>query len=328
MPLLTPHPSIGTDIGGSIRNPCSNCGLFGFKPTAARIPKQGNTSGMPGQETIIGAVGPMGVSARDCELFISSILADEPWRRDPTMVGMPWRPEAAKYTHGGDKPRIGVMWDDGVVLPQPPMRRALAAAVERLKKAGYEVVDFKPYRTQEGWDTLRQLYFTDGGAHIRATAALSGEPILPLTEWIMEGAVNNDATQIRALNRARDAFRLDWWRYYAEQKVDIILTPAYPGPAPVLGTSKYWAYTALFNILDMPGAVFPTGLYVDPKNPLDRADKEGDRAWLSEEDRLNAERYDAETFTGAPLALQIVGERWEDEMVMKALYGISEAVRV
>ncbi|TXT06174.1 hypothetical protein VHUM_03647 [Vanrija humicola] len=318
---------IGTDIGGSIRNPCSNCGLFGFKPTAARIPKQGNVGGMPGQETIIGAVGPMAVSARDCELFVSSILAAEPWKRDPTMVGMPWRPEAARFSNGGERPRIGVMWDDGVVVPQPPMRRALSAAVDKLKAAGYDVVDFTPYRTAESWEILRQLYFTDGGAYVRGQAAKTGEPILPLTEWIMAGAKDNTATEVMALNRARDAFRLDWWRYFAEQKVDLILTPAYPGPAPVLGTSKYWAYTALFNILDMPGAVFPTGLYVDPQNPADKADVEGARPWLSEEDKLNAERYDAETFVGAPLALQIVGARWEDEMVVKALYGISDVVR-
>ncbi|KAL1409385.1 hypothetical protein Q8F55_003368 [Vanrija albida] len=318
---------IGTDIGGSIRNPCSNCGLFGFKPTAARIPKAGNVGGMPGQETIIGAVGPMGVSARDCELFISAILAAEPWKVDPTMVGMPWRPETAVFSHGGARPRIGVMWDDGVVVPQPPMRRALKAAVDRLKSQGYDVVDFTPYRTAESWAILHKLYFTDGGAYVRGLAAATGEPILPLTEWIMAGAVAEDAAGIMALNRARDAFRVDWWAYFAAQKVDIILTPAYPGPAPVLGTSKYWAYTALFNILDMPGAVFPTGLFVDPKNPEDRADREGDREWLSDEDRLNAARYDAETFTGAPLALQIVGARWEDEMVMKALYGVSEAVR-
>jgi amidase len=34
--------SIGTDIGGSIRNPAAHNGIYGFKPTSARLPKGGN----------------------------------------------------------------------------------------------------------------------------------------------------------------------------------------------------------------------------------------------------------------------------------------------
>jgi hypothetical protein len=48
-----------------------------------------------------------------------------------------------------------------------------------------------------------------------------------------------------------------------ERGVDVILCPAYIGAAAQLGTGKYWLYTAIWNILDQPAAIFPTGLKVD-----------------------------------------------------------------
>jgi hypothetical protein len=50
--------------------------------------------------------------------------------------------------------------------------------------------------------------------------------------------------------------------HFIESDIDAILCPPGPGPAPVLGTSKYWGYTSIFNLVDFPSAVFPTGQYV------------------------------------------------------------------
>lgn len=50
-----------------------------------------------------------------------------------------------------------------------------------------------------------------------------------------------------------------------DRAVDFILCPTYLGVASELGTSQYWNYTAIWNILDQPCAVFPTGLFQDPK---------------------------------------------------------------
>lgn len=278
--------SIGTDIGGSIRNPCANCGLFGFKPCASRLPKSGNMSGMPNQESIVGAIGPMGVSARDMELFVKVQLAAQPWRVDPSVVKMPWRPEEVSWI-GGDKPRIGVQWNDGVVVPQPPMRTALVEAVDKLKAAGFEVVEVKPRKTAEAWALLKQLYFTDGGARVRREAARTGEPVLALTEWVMTGATEQTSAQVMELVRQREAFRKEYAAYWEQQNIDIMLLPAMPGPANVLGTSKYWNYTAFYNLVDYPGAVFPTRVQVDPGNPDHAADKP--REYLSEDDKRTAE---------------------------------------
>ncbi len=328
--------SIGTDIGGSIRNPCANCGLYGFKPCASRLPKSGNMSGMPNQESIVGAIGPMGVSARDMELFVKVQLDAKPWKVDPSVVKMPWRPEEVEWV-GGSKPRIGVQWHDGVCVPQPPMRAALKMAVDKLKAEGFEVVEVQPRNTWEAWLLLKELYFTDGGARVRTEAGRTGEPVLPLTEWVMTGATEKTPTQVMELVRRREACRKDYAKYWESLKIDVMLLPAMPGPANVLGTSKYWLYTAVYNLLDYPGAVFPAGVQVDPKNPEHARDEP--REYLSEDDKRTAEECEwmlgkwtalttdtPEKFENAPIDLQIIGGHWEEEKVMEALKIISKVV--
>lgn len=276
---------------------------------------------MPNQEAITGAIGPMAVSARDCELFIKVVLAAQPWKLDPSVLRQPWRPEEVSFV-GGAKPRIGVMWNDGVVVPQPPMRRALAAAVEQLKAKGYEVVDFKPHRTAEAWALLKKLYFTDGGARVKNMSAATGEPVLELTQWIMEGARDTPASEVFDLVGQREKFRAEYAEYWESQGIDVLLCPPMPGPAAKRLTSRYWMYTAMFNLLDYPGAVFPTGLVVDPKNAGDAKDAE--REWLSADDKAQAELYSPEVMVGAPVCLQLVGPRTEDEKLMEAFKIISK----
>lgn len=239
---------------------------------------------MPGQEAIVGAVGPMGVSARDMELFVKVVLAAEPWKIDPSQVRMPWRPEEVRWI-GGSKPRVAVMYDDGVVVPQPPMQRALKLAVRKLEEAGFDVVEFRSpgTATQDAWALLRRLYFTDGGERFRTESAKTGEPLLPLTEWVMTGAVDTPATDLFQLVKQREEFRAMYNQYWLEQNFDVLLLPPYPGPAPQHGTSKYWMYTAMFNLLDYPGATFPTPWSVEP---TDVAVK---REYISDDDKMIAE---------------------------------------
>jgi hypothetical protein len=53
-----------------------------------------------------------------------------------------------------------------------------------------------------------------------------------------------------------------------EHGIDVILCPTYIGVASEIGTGQYWRYTAIWNILDQPAIVFPTGLTVDPKTDV------------------------------------------------------------
>lgn len=68
---------------------------------------------------------------------MESLLASEPWKVDATAIPIPWRKDLA--TPPADrKLKLGVIFDDGVVKPQPPVARAMRETVEALRAAGHE----------------------------------------------------------------------------------------------------------------------------------------------------------------------------------------------
>ena len=237
---------IGSDIGGSIRAPAAVSGIYGFKVTSVRLPVGGFEASFCGQESILPATGPMARSARDMELFIQCVLDREPWKIDNSVVRMLWRPDEVKFL-GGAKPRIGVMWDDGLVTPQPPTRRALSSAVEKLKAAGFEVVEFAPYKSAEALEILIPLYFTDGGDSIRRDLALSGEPAHPMTSIVIDTCKRLSMEELWAGIVKRETFRDEVARYWNDAGIDVVLCPPSFGPAQKVGTTKYWNYTCYWN---------------------------------------------------------------------------------
>lgn len=84
------------------------------------------------------------------------ILDAEPWRKDPSLHQMRWREHAQCINPKGEKKfRVGVMWDDGIVKPLPPVTRALHEIVAKLKLVpGVEVVEWKPFHHDEAMEIL------------------------------------------------------------------------------------------------------------------------------------------------------------------------------
>ncbi|ORY32018.1 putative amidase [Naematelia encephala] len=309
--------SLGGDIGGSLRAPAAACGLWTLKPNNQRVPRENQAVSLGlYQEGITGSNGPLARSLRDCHLFFKTVLGVQPWLNEQSLVALPWR-ESALFK--ATRPiRLGLMPNDGVVVPQPPMRRAFASLVEALKgDPRFELVEYMPFEHKAGVELAHELYFPDGGKSKRALLASTGEPILGLSEWILAHPAVTDHTldEYSDLLCRRNSFRARYLKHFNESKVDAILCPPSYGPAQALGTTKYWGYTSIFNILDYPAAVFPTGLVaspkLDPKDPI--------REYLSDYDKYAAEIYEPETHDNAPLSLQLVGRRWHEEDLMHIL---------
>ncbi|KAJ7457356.1 amidase signature domain-containing protein [Mycena latifolia] len=317
--------SIGSDIGGSLRSPAAACGIWTLKPTTLRVPRGAGSAPLPGANSIVETFGPICRSLRDVDMWFSVVLGSKPWLREYDLTPIPWRISTPTTWSGlNGRIRIGVMWHDGVVLPQPPIRRALKAMVDALKEdPAFEIVDYSPFKHFEASELAHELYFVDGGARIRERAAVNGEPILPLTEWVITRPTVKDHTiaELWQLNLRREDLRAQFLEHYNSQNVDVVLCPVGPGPAPPLGTAKYWGYTNVWNFVDYPAAVFPTGLYADPV--LDVKDA-ATRAWMSQADMENSECYEPTIFKGAPLSLQLTSRRFGDEMVIQALGEISK----
>ena len=123
-----------TDMGGSVRVPAAFNGLYGMRPTADRVPKGGMDNINSGQVTISLSCGPICRSIEDLELLTKLINAHPLNKYDPTAVPVPWRRLGAV----NGKLAIGIMKWDGVVMPHPPVLRALEHTKQVLEDAGHE----------------------------------------------------------------------------------------------------------------------------------------------------------------------------------------------
>ncbi|KAH6622086.1 amidase signature domain-containing protein [Boeremia exigua] len=309
---------IGSDVGGSIRCPAANCGVYGLKPTAFRLPTDGWGYMMAAADSVETVLGPLSTSLQGLKICMKTIIDSEPWLVEPALIPMPWR----SYSVPTDRPlRIGVLWHDGIVRPHPPITRALKLVVDKLKAHKVEVIDFAPYLHDEAWAILASLYYPDGGEADSEDIASSGEPWRPLSQWIIKDNPCVKKLSIGELtywSEEREAYRKEYASHWNNLHVDALLCPVGPGVAPKHNTARYWSYTSQWNLLDYPGLVFPV-CTVDKEQ-----DKwTGDEPPLGELDKDNRELWDPEEFHGAPVGLQLVGRRFEDEKIVGILEHIT-----
>ncbi|KAL5640175.1 hypothetical protein ACGC1H_007446 [Rhizoctonia solani] len=320
------------------RVPAAWSGLYGFKPSVARMPHTGLFGSHDGMDNIVGVVGPMAHSARDLELFCRVMSQYESWALEHQVLNIPWNQSVAQSRGEGLPKRlvIGILRDDGVVAPHPPIAAQLQKTRAALLAAGHEVIDWVPMEHQEAWDLIVKLYLLDGGKEYRETLAESGEPAMPLVEWMLAHAAGRapyTVDQTWALNVAREQFRARGLRHWnasaarSEQgrAFDAVLCPVAPTLAPPHDTTRWWGYSSYWNLLDLPAVVFPSG------KPLDAT------AWdSSREAALPAARnpveefvrnqWNPKTYHGAPVALQLVGRRLHEEKVLAILNVVEDAV--
>jgi amidase len=169
---------IGTDIGGSIRSPAANNGLYGFRPSSYRLPVAGWGATMQGSEHIVPVIGPLSTSLEGIKTFMKVILDRKPWLKEPSLIPFGWRDDQAVK---GRKLKVAVMWDDGVVKPHPPVLRALKEIVTKLGDS-VEIVDWTPLKHDEAWKIIVSiqfllLYLVHQGPRIKLTL-YQGKPLL------------------------------------------------------------------------------------------------------------------------------------------------------
>ncbi|MBB3001868.1 aspartyl-tRNA(Asn)/glutamyl-tRNA(Gln) amidotransferase subunit A [Paraburkholderia tropica] len=137
--------ALGTDTGGSIRIPAAFCGLTGFKPTAARIPR---TGGVP-LSTTLDSFGPIGNSVACCALV------------DRLLAGLAPVVPGARRLEGV---RIGVLTNyvtDGI---DPAVADSLDTALKHLDAAG-AIVDEVRFAPFEQFADINRIGFSSMEAY-------------------------------------------------------------------------------------------------------------------------------------------------------------------
>ena len=127
--------SLGTDTGGSIRQPASLCGTVGMKPTYGRVSRYG----LVAFASSLDQVGPLTKDVRDCALMMNTISGYDPL--DSTSINIPVPDYTGALQEGLQGVRIGVpkeYFGEGL---DPEVDRVVRQGIAMLKEAGATIVD-------------------------------------------------------------------------------------------------------------------------------------------------------------------------------------------
>ncbi|KKZ60694.1 hypothetical protein EMCG_04621 [[Emmonsia] crescens] len=309
---------VGTDIGGSLRIPAACTGIFALRPSFGRFPNFLTKSGLAGQESVLSVNGPMAPTLESIKLFSSTVTNSEPWVRDPKCIPMPWRTVERKQ-----RLKLAVLWDDGMVRPTPPVRRALRETVEKLRSAGHEVVDWEATGHEEGNDILDSFFLADGGKTVQQILIKANEPIRPEMGRYSQ-AEDGGVQALWQLHVKRNKFQMQYMeRWNACEGLDGLLTPTTPFASVEHTLFKHVGYTGVYNILDYSCLSFPCGVHVDAAVDVPAVDE-------NELTKLDGEvqgEYKPSVVHGQPVSLQLVGRKLEEEKVVMMGEVILEALK-
>jgi len=132
--------SLGSDTGGSIRQPASLCGIVGMKPTYGRVSRYG----LVAFASSLDQVGPLTRDVEDCAVMMQAICGYD--RRDSTSVDRPVEDYSADCVKGMRGVRVGLPREYFPEELDPEIRQVVMKGVDALRSAGAEIVDVSlPY---------------------------------------------------------------------------------------------------------------------------------------------------------------------------------------
>ena len=152
--------ALGTDTGGSIRQPASLTGTVGLKPTYGRVSRYG----MVAFASSLDQCGPFGRSVRDVAHVLAALAGHDP--RDSTSVEAPVPDYAAALTGDVRGLRLGVPREFFVPGMEPGVEAAVRAAVDTLRDLGAEIVDVSLPSTDRGLATYYIIAPAEASANL------------------------------------------------------------------------------------------------------------------------------------------------------------------
>ena len=263
------YGALGTDTGGSIRLPAACCGIVGLKPTYGRVSRAG---AMP-LSWSLDHIGPLTRTVRDAAILLGVIAG--PDARDATASSHP----VPDYVTGLDRPiaglRIGApdrYYEEGV---DDVVRMAVQAATEALRGLGAEVVECPlpdPAPLNDLANMISRCESTAvHGRIVRESPHLLQPAVRARLEVGFHVSAHDYLQAARLRARATRTFVDDVFA-----RVDLVVTPTIPEPAPALAAAKagspddivrrmgrFSRLTRPWNALGLPALSLPCGFAPD-----------------------------------------------------------------
>ena len=297
--------SIGTDNGGSVRNPASLCGTVGFKPTYGRISRFGHVPGDGGFST--NHLGVFSKTVRDCTLILQAIAG--PDAKDPNSADEPVPDYRDGLEAGIEGLRVGIVKDYFDRYMVKSVNDAFVGAQRQLESLGAKLVEVEVPHL----DTTRFVWpcITRPENVVENLPYLSARPRDYSPRLLLQniGSMLIPADAYIAAQRIRRLLCREFDEVF--EGVDLIAAPTAAVPAPTIEESK----RAVMEVdgeeirLEGPGVNFRS-LFTTPFNLTGLPALSVNCGFSS---------------GGLPMGLQIVGPRFREERVMRAAHAYEQA---
>lgn len=302
--------ALGTDTGGSIRQPASHCGCVGLKPTYGRVSRYGVIA----YASSLDQVGPLTRDVTDCALTLQAIAGYDP--KDSTSIDAPVPNYSSSLLNNVKGMKIGLPKQYFLEGLSPDVQKTMDTAIEHMRKQGAEFIEVSlPHTsyavacyyliaTAEASSNLARYEGVRFGHRASDTDGLMDMMMRSRSEGfgsevkrrIMLGtyALSSgyyDAYYLKA-QKARTLIQRDFTEAF--KSVDIMMTPVAPTPAFRIGEKAndplqmYLSdiFTIPANLAGICGISIPAGF----------------------------------SSCGLPIGLQMIGKPFDEETIIRAAY--------
>ncbi|MCW9049552.1 MAG: Asp-tRNA(Asn)/Glu-tRNA(Gln) amidotransferase subunit GatA [Deltaproteobacteria bacterium] len=307
--------TLGTDTGGSIRQPASHCGVVGLKPTYGRVSRYGVIA----YASSLDQVGPLARNVEDCATMLGVVAGYDP--ADSTSVDCPVPDYLENIAAGVSGKKIGLPKEYFIDGLDAAVKQAITAAIETYRQLGAEIVDVSLPHTDYSvasyyliataeassnlarYDGVRFGVRKDEGAGLismyqQTRAAGFGDEVkrrIMLGTYALSSGYY-DAYYLKA-QKVRTLIRQDFLEAF--EKVDLLLTPVAPTPAFKLG-----------EMINDPLQMYLSDIFTIPANLAGTCAISLPCGFSQE---------------GLPIGLQLIGQPFAEADLLQAAYAFEQA---
>ncbi len=307
--------ALGSDTGGSIRQPAALCGVVGLKPTYGRVSRYG----LIAFASSLDQIGPLARNSADCAAFLRAIAGFDP--RDSTSGDIPV-PDYSKEMETGIKGlRLGIPKEYFVSGLDTEVKRSLDQALAQMKELGATVTEVSLPHTEYAIPTYYIVATAEASSNLArfdgvqyGLRSREGKTLLEMYTRTREEGFGPEAKRRIILGtfvlssgyyeayygyalKVRTLIKRDFDRAF--EAVDCLITPTSPTPAFRLGEklqdplTMYLSdiYTISVNLAGIPALSVPCGF----------------------------------TRAGLPIGMQLIAKPFAEETLFRAAHAYEQA---